>query len=81
MTSTVSALDKIFDEDDELLSEGEAAALAHMRERTFRQRRYEGRGPAVILIGKRPLYRRSAVLSWLLENERPSGAASPVQAP
>ncbi|MDP5226911.1 MULTISPECIES: hypothetical protein [Arthrobacter] len=58
----------------DFIGEAEAAEIAHETERTFRQRRYDGNGPAYIKKGKTPLYRRSAVVEWLLSLERPSGA-------
>lgn len=62
--------------DDDILSEADAAAIVHESSRNFRQRRYDGTGPAYIEIGKSPLYRRGTVMAWLLDHERPSGPRS-----
>lgn len=62
--------------DEEILDEATAAALAHETYRTFRQRRYLGTGPAFIKKGRAPLYRRQAVMDWLLSHEVPSGTAA-----
>jgi len=58
---------------EDIVDETEAAAIARESMRNFRQRRYEGTGPAFIKVGRKPLYRRSAVLEWMLAHERPSG--------
>ncbi len=62
--------------DDEILTEAEAAEVARESVTTFRTRRYRGIGPAYIKRGKGVLYRRSAVIEWLISLEVPSGTAA-----
>ncbi len=64
------------DHAEPLVEEPDAAALAHETGRSFRNRRYNGTGPPFIKVGRKVLYRRRAVLDWLLEHEVPSGTAA-----
>lgn len=59
----------------DIIEESEAAEIIRETRRNFRQRRYDGTGPAFIKIGRKILYRRSAVLEWMLSHEKPAGTA------
>lgn len=57
---------------DPLLSTDELAAYAHVPRKTVIYWRASGQGPKGIRVGKRVLYRVSAVEAWLAERERAS---------
>ncbi len=54
---------------EEFEDEGAVALALRRHQRTLKRMRDAGTGPAYILVGKRVLYRRSAVLDWLKGNE------------
>ncbi|MGY3233354.1 putative DNA-binding transcriptional regulator AlpA [Bradyrhizobium sp. USDA 4448] len=50
---------------EELIDTDEAAVLVHNKPDTLAHWRSEGRGPEYLRIGRRILYRRSAIKAWL----------------
>lgn len=53
------------------LSRDELAKELSITTRTLDRWRSEGKGPAITMIGKSPVYRREAVQAWLRSCERP----------
>lgn len=62
---------------DDLLTEPELAEMLRITPRTQRLYRAEGDCPDYIKIGRKVLYRRSAVLDWLAARERPASGLAP----
>lgn len=58
--------------EDQLLTTDEAAAVLHQKSGTLAQWRYLGTGPRYYKVGRKPLYRRSELLTWLEEQARTS---------
>jgi excisionase family DNA binding protein len=61
--------------DDEFLTTEQLADYLHVAPQTLRQWRWQGSGPPGIKVGRRVLYRRSAVEAWLAEQADPQPAA------
>jgi excisionase family DNA binding protein len=59
--------------DNELLTTEEVAAYLHIAPQTLRQWRWLGQGPSGIKVGRRVLYRRSAVEAWIAEQAASQG--------
>ena len=59
----------------ELLPQQQLATILAVSERTLERWRVEGCGPAYLKAGRRVLYRRSDVDSWLDSNARTSTSA------
>ena len=57
----------------ELLSSNELEALTGTRASTWRYWASVGTGPASFKLGRRRVWRRTAVLAWLAEQEATSG--------
>lgn len=55
---------------DDLLLIGEVAQITRRSVDTLRYLRYKGEGPAGFRMGKRLVFRRSAVMEWIAEEER-----------
>ena len=62
------------DDADELLPPPVVARMIHRRPNWLAKRRITGNGPRFLKVGRRILYRRSAVNAWLAECERNSTA-------
>ncbi len=62
--------------DSEFLVTRELAELLRTAESTVRYWRHTRTGPPSIKVGRRVLYRREAVLTWLVDRERADGGAS-----
>ena len=64
--------------EDELLVTREVAGMTRLPEPTLRYFRHKGTGPASFRLGRKVVYRRSAVLAWIEEQERadPRGDAA-----
>jgi excisionase family DNA binding protein len=56
--------------DDPLLLLPEVAELCRMSESTLRWLRHRGEGPPGFRMGRRILFRRSAVHQWIAEHEK-----------
>lgn len=56
--------------DDDLLLLEEVAALTRQSVSTLRWLRYKGEGPPGFRLGRRLLFRRSAVEAWLRQHEQ-----------
>jgi predicted DNA-binding transcriptional regulator AlpA len=56
--------------DDDLLLLPEVAALARMSVSTLRWLRHRGEGPTGFRLGRRVLFRRAAVETWLRRHEQ-----------
>ncbi|WP_062946852.1 AlpA family transcriptional regulator [Brachybacterium sp. sponge] len=54
---------------EQFMTETETGEMIHRTLRSMRDLRYRGVGPAHIKIGSRVLYRRTAVMEWLLAHE------------
>lgn len=61
----------IVDDFEDLMATGEVARLVHLPEGTLRYYRHVGKGPRGLKIGRRVLYRKVDVLSWLAEHLEP----------
>lgn len=66
------------DQDQELLTTAEVAAMTRAPVSSVRYWRYLGTGPASFRVGRRVLYRRAAVLRWLADRESGSCTSHPV---
>jgi len=58
------------DNDDEFLLLNEVATLTRQPVSTLRWLRHQNRGPAAVKLGRRLVYRRSAVLAWIRQQEQ-----------
>jgi excisionase family DNA binding protein len=56
--------------DDDLLLLPEVAALARMSVSTLRWLRHRGEGPTGFRLGRRVLFRRTAVDEWIAQHEK-----------
>jgi len=54
---------------DQIADEKQAAEWMGVTLRTLRESRYDGTGPAYVLIGRKVLYRRSTIMKWMAEQE------------
>ena len=61
--------------DDEFLLLEEVAQLTRQTMSTLRWLRHQGRGPTAVKLGRRLVYRRSAVLAWIAEQEQEQAGA------
>lgn len=68
---TVVKEGNLMDADDYLTAE-EAALVVRQKVGTLAQWRYLGTGPRYYKAGRKPLYRRSELLTWLEEQARTS---------
>ena len=55
---------------DALLTEVEAARLLRIAPRTLRWWRQKGTGPPYVRLGRRVMYRRTAVQKWIEDKEK-----------
>lgn len=69
---TATQLDTHIISEDDFISETEAAQIQRIGQRTARLRRSQGEGPDFIKLGRTVLYRRSTVLAYLADLERPA---------
>ena len=58
------------DNDDEFLLLNEVATLTRQPVSTLRWLRHQNRGQAAVKLGRRLVYRRSAVLAWIRQQEQ-----------
>ena len=61
--------------DNDFLDTEALAAMLHTVPGTIRYWRHAGTGPSGFKVGRRVLYRRSAVSAWLAEQETADAAA------
>lgn len=65
-------------DEDPFMTTDEVAATTRLASGTLRQWRHNRRGPASVRLGGKVLYRRSAVLDWIADEERASATTSAV---
>jgi predicted DNA-binding transcriptional regulator AlpA len=58
------------EQDDQLLTVGEVSEMTTLAPGTLYNWRALGKGPRAIRFGSRIVYRRSAVLAWIAEQEQ-----------
>lgn len=63
-------------DDEQLMVLSEVAELTRQPESTLRWLRHQNRGPAAIKLGRRLVYRRSAVLAWIRQQEEEEQAGA-----
>ena len=56
---------KSAENDDEFMVLSEVSQLTRLPASTLRWLRHQNRGPAAVKLGRRLVYRRSAVLAWI----------------
>jgi predicted DNA-binding transcriptional regulator AlpA len=57
-------------DDDDLLLLEEVAAITRLSTSTLRWLRHKGEGPPGFKMGRRVMFRRTAVLEWIREHEQ-----------
>jgi hypothetical protein len=57
-------------DDEELLSDREAAEVLRQKRGTLATWRTTGRGPAFVKLGRQVLYRRSDLTTWIIQQRR-----------
>ncbi len=70
---------KLGREAESLLTEQDVAALTRLSTRTLERRRLDGTGPTFIKLGRRVVYRRQDVDSWIEQNRFASTSEAEVR--